>query len=360
MMIHQWKKLVSLFLLFPTVALGLQQEPAVKLESHFILVDTIVLSKRTNSIVGDLRREDFTLLENGKGQEITHFSRQELPLSIVLLVDVSGSVQPIIDEIQRAALDALAQLKPEDKVALMIFANKPKLIAELTPDRTVIASQLENIWSEAADIGFATFMNLGIYEAARYLRKNTQPTERRAIVMITDDMDTGRFGAGPPRDAILRELYDGGTTLCGIVVGYNKAAMKAIDIGTTAAVTAASPIFGGMLIAMKLMRRLSPTRGSAKLYAEKTGGIAVSTRHDEVAISFVETMKVLRTRYTLGYAPADLTPDGRFREIKLTVSKRVKKEKGELKVLARRGYYVRKPVSVDPQDDTLRLKKVSP
>jgi hypothetical protein len=68
----------------------------------------------------------------------------------------------------------------------------------------------------------------------------------------------------------------------------------------------------------------------------------------------------LRTRYTLGYAPADLTPDGRFREIKLTVSKRVKKEKGELKVLARRGYYVRKPVSVDPQDDTLRLKKVSP
>jgi VWFA-related protein len=350
---RQWIKCLSLFLLFPTVALGWPQEPAVKLETRMVLVDAIVLSKRTNTIVGDLTREDFSVRENGQPQEITHFSREELPLSVLLLVDVSGSVQPVIDEIQRAALDALALLKPEDKVGLMIFGHKPKLITDLTQDRAVIANELEDIWNDAVDVGMATFMNLAIYEAARHLRKRTEPNERRAIVMITDDMDTGRFGAGPPREAVLRELYEGGTTLCGVVVGANKKAMTAISIGTTAAITAASPIAGGLLIAMRLMHRLSPTRGSAKLYAEKTGGIAVNTKLDEVATAFAEMMTLLRTRYTLGYAPPDSPADARFREIKLTLSPRVKKEKGEVQVLARRGYYVRAPLRLVP-DGKLR------
>ncbi|MCS6805153.1 MAG: VWA domain-containing protein [Acidobacteriota bacterium] len=359
---YHWNKIVCLVLLWPAVVFGLPQpqEPAIKLESSFILVDAIVLSKKTNSIVGDLTRDDFVLLENGKTQEITHFSQQELPLSVVLLVDVSGSVQPIIDEVQRAALEALGQLKPDDKVALMIFGSRPKLVAELTTDRDVIASKLDDIWSEVTpEIGFATFINAGIHEAARYLRKNTQPTERRAILMVTDDMDTSFFRGGPPRDVVARELYEGGTTLCGIIVGYNKKMMTAVTVGTAGAMTAINPIAGGMLIAMRLMQHLSPLRGSAKFYAEKTGGITVSTKHDEVGIVLIEMLKVLRTRYTLGYAPADLTPDGRFREIKLTVSNRVKKEKGDLTILARRGYYVRKPLTTEPQDDSLRLKKIS-
>lgn len=296
------------------------------------------------------------LLEDGKEQEIMHFSREELPLSVMLLVDVSGSVQPIIDEIQRAALNALAQLKPDDKVGLMIFANKPKVIAELTSDRTVVANKLEDIWHETVDVGFATFINLGIYEAARYLRKNTEPTERRAIVMITDDMDTSFFRAGPPRDVVLRELYDGGTSLCGIIVGYKKKAMKAVEIGTTAAITAINPAWGGMLVAMKVFRRLSSI--SAKFYAERTGGLAINVEHDEVATAFVETMQLLRTRYTLGYSPANLTPDGRFREIKLMVSKRVKKDKGDVVVLARRGYVIRKPLN--PIDVDKKLEKAIP
>lgn len=317
---------------------GFGQEPTVTLETNLLLVDALVLSKKTNTVVGDLTREDFILLDDGKKQDISYFSREELPLSVVLLVDVSGSVQPIIDEIQQATLDALAKLKPEDKVGLMIFANKPKVVAELTTDRAVIADRLENIWSETADVGAATFINLAIYEAARYLRKKTEPTERRAIVMVTDDIDTSFWWrGGPPRDVVVRELYEGGTTLCALLVGYARTALTAINYGSTAAVTIANPVAGAMLIAFKLFRRLSPVTGSAKFYAERTGGIAISTRHEEVGKLFVEVMELLRTRYTLGYSPPP-APDRRFREIKLIVSDRVKREKGELRVIARRGY----------------------
>lgn len=323
---------------------SMPQETTVTLESPLVLVDALVLSKKTNTIVGDLTREDFLLYEEGKKQEIAHFSRDELPLSVVLLVDVSGSVQPIIDEIQRVALDALSKLKPQDRVALMIFANRPKLLVELTSDRAAIVEKLENIWSETADVGFATFINLGIYEAARYLRKHTGPSERRAIVMVTDDVDTSWFRSGPPRDVVLRELYDGGTTLCGILVGYARTALKAADYGTTAAIAVMNPGVGALIVAWRILRRASGITGSAAFYAERTGGIAVKAHPEEVGAIFLNVLELLRARYTLGFVPSHPTTEARFREIKLSVSERVTKAKGDLLILARRGYYPSRPL----------------
>ncbi len=330
--------IVAGFLIFALAGTGFPQESSITLETNLVLVDAIVFHKKTGTPVGDLKREDFLLLDHGARQEITHFSREELPLSVVLLLDVSGSVQPIIDEIQQAALDALGKLKPEDKVALMIFANRPKLLVELTTDRAAITERLENIWSESADVGLGTFINLGIYEAARYVRRRTAPTERRAIIIVTDDIDTS--WGGPPRDVVLRELYEGGTTLCALLVGFRTKALKAVDYGGTAAITVLTPGLGAALILFRLMRRMLGPGGSAKYYAERTGGIAVGVRHEEVGKVFVEVMELLRTRYTLGYSPPAVT-EGQFREIKLTVSERVKKEKGDLQVIARRGYIAR-------------------
>lgn len=336
----------SIVLVLTAAAFG-QEQPAIKLESNLVLVDAVVLSKKTKAIIGNLKREDFTVQENGKQQTIDHFSREELPLSVVLLLDVSGSVQPVIDEIQRAALLALAQLKPIDKVAVMIFANKAKLIGELTADRAEIQTRLETIWNESSDLGHSTFMNLGIYEASRYIRKKTAPSERRAIVIITDDEDTGYLRGGPSKDVVLKDLYEGGTALCAIKVASGKNARTAAEIGRATGVTAVNPYYGATLIFLSIFRRVSAA--SVGYYADRTGGVAISSKHSDVATTFVEMMQFLRTRYTLGYAPEDATPDGKFREIKLTVSERVKKEKGDVKVLSRRGYYIRKPIKVpDP------------
>jgi VWFA-related protein len=322
----------------------LRPDGTIKVDTSLVLVDGIVINKKNNAIVYDLRREDFTILENGKHQQITHFSREELPLSVVLLIDVSGSVRPIIEEIAHVALNALAQLKPTDRVALMIFANRAKLITELTTDRDQIAQQFNQIWNETDEVGSGTVIPLGVLGAVRYLRGRTVHGERRAMILITDDEDFG--SSETPREEVLKELYDDCTTLCGIVVSHRAAGKTAVKIGTTAAMAAVNPIWGGLVIGRKVMRRVTAPGSTTRFFSEHSGGLTIDAKNGEVGRVFVDMLQMLRTRYTFGYEPPEQPDDGKLRAIKLAVNDRVQKLKGDLQIFARRGYYLNRKKAV--------------
>jgi VWFA-related protein len=315
----------------------LKPDGAIKIDTSLVLVDGIVVSKKTRAFVGDLSSDDFILRENGKPRTITHFSREELPLSIVMLVDVSGSVRPLIDEIRRATFDALSKLKPSDKVGLMIFANKAKLITELTTDHDQLSERFAEIWSESEGLGTGTFINTGIYEAARYLHRETAASDRRAIILITDDEDFRNHI--PAREVVLNELYESGATLCGIVVSRGNKARQAVTLGATAAITAINPAVGGVLIGMKILRKATSPGSTSHFFSERTGGVTVGTRGDGVGDVFVNMVHLLRTRYTFGYEPPDLPDDGKLRTIKLEVQSEVQSRKGKMQVFARHGYF---------------------
>jgi len=93
----------------------------LKLSTELVVVDAQVLSKKTGSPVNGLTERDFVLYEEGVKQRITHFSQDKLPLSILLLLDVSGSVMPAINQVRDSGLRALNELKPGDEVAVMAF-----------------------------------------------------------------------------------------------------------------------------------------------------------------------------------------------------------------------------------------------
>src|SRR5437879_509337 len=118
---------------------GLAQEreaiDVVKVNTDLVVFDAQVIDKKTKRVIGDLTKEDFELSDNGARQRISYFSRDELPLSIMLLLDVSGSVRPILHQIRNGALNALQRLKPEDRVAVMAFANTSRLAQDFTSDR---------------------------------------------------------------------------------------------------------------------------------------------------------------------------------------------------------------------------------
>jgi VWFA-related protein len=317
----------------------LKPDGTIKIDTSLVLVDGIVISKKTKTVVGDLSREDFIIRENGKPQAITHFSREELPLSIVLLVDVSGSVRPIIDEIRKATLDALSGLKPTDRVGLMIFANKAKVISGLTTDHDQISGRFGDIWNETGEIGSGTFINTGVYEAARYLRQETAASDRRAIILITDDQDFRNHM--PRREVVLNELYESGTTLCGIVVGRGKKARKVVTLGATAAITAVNPALGGVLIGMNILRRATSPGSTSHFFSEKTGGLTVGAKTGGLGDAFIEMVQLLRTRYTFGYEPPSRPNDGKLRTIELDVHSEVQRQKGKMHIFARRGYYLK-------------------
>jgi VWFA-related protein len=133
--------LVSLITGLPSKSRAQEKEPVdvLKVETDLVVFDAQVIDKKTRRVIGDLSKDDFELYEKGVKQPISYFGRDELPLSIMLLLDVSGSVRPILHQIRDGALSALQRLKPQDQVAIMAFANISNLAQDFTKDRSLAA-----------------------------------------------------------------------------------------------------------------------------------------------------------------------------------------------------------------------------
>src|SRR5438552_1419198 len=161
-------------------------EQIFRVRVDLVVVDAQVLNKKTRRPAGGMRREDFELYENGVRQQITSFSQAELPLSLVFLFDLTDSVRPVLQPLAEGALRALQHLKPEDEVAVMVYAAKAEMLQDFTTDRQLVvkafqkASRMESL--EAA------FFNQGVFQAALQSERATNPASRRVIVWFTDNI----------------------------------------------------------------------------------------------------------------------------------------------------------------------------
>src|SRR2546425_10186075 len=88
-------------------------DDAIKLRAELVVVDAQVIDKKTHEFIRGLKPQDFDLFEDESKQRIEFFGQDQLPLSIVLLLDISPSVRPVIERIREGALQALQRLKPE-------------------------------------------------------------------------------------------------------------------------------------------------------------------------------------------------------------------------------------------------------
>jgi len=157
-------------------------------ESFKISVDASLVATDitiTGQDVPQLSADDFIVLDNGAPQQLTHFSRNELPLAAALLIDTSLTVQDYLAMIQIAAVSFLRNLDPEDLVVLFSFDAAPKRLSDLTYDRILIAQKISRFKFQLGTDLFGA-----IYDAAEYLHKNA-PDHRRAIVVISDNYHYG-------------------------------------------------------------------------------------------------------------------------------------------------------------------------
>ncbi len=293
-----------------------QDEP-LRLRGELVVLDAQVLHKKTALAVGDLVLEDFILYEDGVKQHISQFSHDKLPLSLIILMDVSGSVtdRESVRRLLRGAYEALKLLKPEDEVALMQFAEKSTLVQPFTRDRNLVVSGLGRLDGRGQ---YGTHVAEGILGAATYMRSASNPDSRRAIIAITDDVTvefrvmsyvrpTGRAEA-----EALRQVHESGSVVC--VLLY-KGVQPGLD---------------------------DPQRKQvAKNFAEATGGITIQTRQEDIPTRLSEMIEGLRQRYTIGYSSSNTGRDGKFRKIKLNVTPEVEKREGGVAVITRKGYYAK-------------------
>src|ERR1041385_8921886 len=278
--------LVSLLSVQTGHAQDIDPNDVIRVNTDLVVFDAQVIDKKTRKVFGGLRREDFEIYEENIRQPIVYFSQDQLPLSVLLLLDISRSVTPIIEQVGAGANEALQRLKPEDEVAVMAFADYPKLIQGFTKDRNVAAAKI----SEAGTsyLGHGTYLNEALHAAEQAMNKASNPTNRRAIIVITDNIAPagGKFG----KDKVINDLLESGTVVYGLIV---RAAVgrvfNILSFGTIHAVNA---------------------------YAEETGGEVLGANRDEVDTRLAEMFTRLRTRYTLGFKPPDNSEEGRFRRVK--------------------------------------------
>ena len=303
---------------------------AVKLAVDLIQLDAQVLQQKTGRIAGNMNKESFTLMEDGVKQTITHFSQDTLPLSVILLIDRGGCMDPFSDSVHNATMAALNRLRPQDEVALMAFHNSVNLVARFTRDKRRIFDALHRI--PPHDEQASHCFNRAFDEAAAYMNYAANPDGRRVIIVltgITTDFDC----PGPSSEEVRRAVLESGAVVCGIIP---KTAEQRLESGIMRTVTGIGGVF-------------KAKASNLNKLAEETGGEVLSDKPEMLNHVFNDLIDHLRTRYVIGFVSTNTKRDGTFRKIKLDVAQPSAKSEDRLVVRTRRGYIAAKarPVYTD-------------
>jgi Ca-activated chloride channel homolog len=295
------------FLCLPTRA----QNPdpgVIRVDVNLVLLDATVKTK-AGQILGDLKQDSFELREDGVPQKIEIFSRDELPLNVALVLDLSDSIGPFLEPLRQAALTALSALKPEDEVALFTFSTEAELKVPFTTDKTEIAKQIGDF-----HVGGATNINDGIFVAAKYLL-NTPPKGRRVIILISDDVGTSAGGQGT--HDIVTECIASDAVLYNLKIpGYNPP-------GTLFAAS----MVPGLVNIHKVM--------------DQTGGEIFDVQDvAHLDQAFGALIKRIKTRYTLGYYTKATAAEGKPHKLDVRLAPSFGKKGHDYVILAKTGYYV--------------------
>jgi VWFA-related protein len=304
---------------------GQQSAPddqVIRVNVELVQVDVQVLGKKTGRTVGSLGKEDFQLYEDGVKQQIVELSQGQLPLSVVLLFDLTASVQPVLKPLAAGALEALQHLKPEDEVAVMVYAASAQLLQDFTTDREQVVAAIEK--ASQMESSEAAFFNEAIFEASEQLGTGKNPRSRRTIIWLTDNVPNIPSEKEHTEKDAFREAFETGTVISALL---ERSAFSDFAMVTFSK----NPMFAPM-------RQRNPP-GDVYQYAERTGGDVMKSSKDEVSAKLAHLIDEIRTRYTLGYYPSVKQPKGKFCEIKLQIRAETRKREGRLLVRAKNGYY---------------------
>ncbi len=302
------------------LALGaFPQDNTIKVDVDLVNVLCTVHGKN-NALIGSLEKGDFRLFEDGKEQEIKYFTREtDLPLTIGLLVDVSGSQERLIDTEHRAASQFFRSvLRPKDLAFLISFGKDSELLQDSTSSPKLLEDGLKELRLNAGVGGLqpgpvptaqnqaGTVLWDAIYLAANERLRNE--AGRKVIVVITDGVDEG---SRKTRDQAIREAQLADTVV------------YSIDYSDPGAYGGGGFVFGG-----------GGGEGELKKLSDETGGRVFKVdRKNSLDDIFKEIQEEMRSQYALAYTPTNPQKDGTYRKLDFKMANK------DYKVQARKGYY---------------------
>lgn len=301
-------------------------EQAIKMRTELVNVAVLAKQRETGRIISNLNKDDFTVFEDGIQQAISHFSQEQLPLSIVLLVDRAGCINAFNEQIRQATIKALGNLKAEDEIAIMTFSNKVALTQAFTRDRQLIADQIRAV--EPQHRSEQHYFNAGIYEAATYMSKAANPVGRRAIIVLTSLEASIDFSKISEKEA-LHAVLESGAVVSSVLT---KTLGGRIEQGIRGKPTS-------------VLRHVGLRAGSLKMFVTETGGELLGAAPEKMEQTLVGLVNHLAVSYSLAYQPINAARDGKRRRIRVQLGNDVEKREGKLVLLTRRSYVMPKEIN---------------
>jgi VWFA-related protein len=298
-------------------------DQTVKLRTDLVVMDAQVVRKKTGDVVSGLTARDFALSEDGVDQQISYFSQDALPLSVLILLDVSGSVWPNTLQLRSGALEVLELLKPEDEIALMIFAGSPRVALNFVKDKKLAAEGIRLV--DPGGLLAGTNTNEAIYQAADYMKKAGNPEGRRVIIAISDDISTLKHELPHSELQTVHKILESNTVVSGLFFESIYRHKGPEDLNPAA----------------PRMVLLDAKEGIIQSYVDRTGGLTLQADNGNIKDRFALLIRRLRTRYSIGYVSSNQQQDAKFRKIKLKVTPEAEKREGSVGITTKRGYYAR-------------------
>jgi len=270
-----------------------------------VVVHTTVLDKSGHFISG-LKKEDFRIYEDGIGQTINLFSQEDVPVSLGIVIDTSGSMRNKIDNVNRAALAFIKASNPEDEVFLIGFNDQVELLEDYTSDLEEIADALDNIV-----VSGGTALYDAIHLAVEKAQKGIKP--KKAIILITD---------GEDRDSYYK--------LEEMTAKVQESDVQVYSVGFL------NPVPDKGLFGRWSKSVPEKAREALQLISEDTGAKAFFPQKvTDISQIVSEVAYELRNQYSIGYVSSNTARDGSYRRVKVEIDPA--KAAGRL-VRYRRGY----------------------
>ena len=305
MRIGQWGGVAAL------IACATLSAAAQQFKSGTVGVRVDVLVTNGQQLVRGLQASDFELRDEGVLQALTQVDVEEIPLNLILVFDTSGSMA---GQRMRALLDAsgslLDGLRERDRVALLSFSSRVRLLAPLTPSRQQIRGALAILTARGAtSLRDAAFAGLALREA---------DPGRTLLLIFSDGADTSSWLKAP---AVLESARRTDAVVYGIGIAvpqYSTSVQR-------------SP--NGAGTRREVMWMVRDAGKFLQSLTEETGGrVLFANSNQDLRATFRQTLSEFRDRYVLSYSPSGVSANGWHQ-----ISVKLKAKSGT--VTARRGYF---------------------
>ena len=304
MMLRAGRIALALGLALGTAGLGAAQEPG-KRPQFRVGVDTVSVSvtllDKKGRLVTGLPQDNFKIFEDGVEQEIQYFSRGELPLKMVILLDISTSMRQNLPLAQEAAVGFVESLAPGDEVQVVEFGDRVLTLADFTSDFEEVKKAIRSTEVEGATALYnAIYISLKDLEA--YSRDEL---DRRAIVVLSDGNDTRSvLGFEDVKD----QARKSNVIIYAISLRASEADLK--------------------------KEKYRNAKFELDMLAHESGGVSYAPQKlGDLSDVYDEIATELKSQYGLGYVPTNAEHDGKWRHLQILTAAE------DTHVRAREGYY---------------------